>query len=359
MFSTLSSFIFFLVTSSSFDLVASAPTSLTSRRDQTDTTWARGYYIVPVAAGDKCLAASQPNPTAGTQVITTNCQNASKWSIPLVESGGAVVHDDSGLVLDLGNGNNKDKLTLRNFTGDDQSQFFRHGSDNRLSNNATNKCLDEGEDGPQVYDCYPQNTNQVWLIRQTPDAKNISEGIPVGSEVSTPNSNLQYIHPKDRGDVCVSAISSGPAAQDQAGVAFTYCAGTGFSNSGTNTSQDLMQWSLPTTDPDQVRLGSSGLCLETGANIVNSYGYEELKVADGMAVKVATCVDNSEGQKWTWDGQLLKSAIKSLDQSDQAGQCLNFAAVAGYVKMDNFLNLRPLQTWGCSTQNENELFRAY
>ncbi|WWC61280.1 uncharacterized protein I303_103861 [Kwoniella dejecticola CBS 10117] len=347
MFSSLSSIIFFLATSSfltSFNLVSAAPTSLTVRQDNTDTNWARGVYIAAVGAGDQCLSAADGNATSGTQVITTTCQNASTWTVPLMKSGGAVVHEGSGLTIDLGEANNRDKLTLQSYTGS-ATQVFVYGSNNRLFNNGTQKCIDQDStSGPQVYTCYAQSTNQAWLIRKTPEPQSLDD-IPKGQDLTPPNTDLSFIHPQGRKDICVSAISKEATPQAGDGVALTYCAGTGFVGSGYNTSQDLMQWSLPSTNQTgQVKLGSSGLCLETATQ--GSYG------ADGMALRLNECQDQSEDQESIWDGLLLKSSVRSSG----GDQCLNFAAEAGYVKMDNFLNLRPLQTWGCSNTNENELF---
>ncbi|WWD01579.1 hypothetical protein V866_008524 [Kwoniella sp. B9012] len=347
MFSKLTAVLLLLGSTSTF--VSSLPTSLIPRQSKAPSGWADGYYIAAVGQDKKCLAPAQSPAVEGIEIIATDCRNASTWRVPIQSSGGAVVHEKSQLVLDFGEGQSGSKVTLQNFTGKVEKQIFHYGSDDRLRiENGTkwpvDRCLDLGDDGPQVYQCFPDNTNQVWVIRQTPEPKNLTEGVPQGSEVAVQDSNLNFIHPQDRKDICVSAVSNSTAQASQ-GIAFTYCAGTGFAGSGYNTSHELMEWSLPGSGAGQVKLGSSNLCLETGANVwVDDAGGSEIpyfKVQNGMEIRLEECDENRTGQSWSWDGQLLRT-------SANANQCLNFAAEAGYVKMDNFLNLRPLQTWDCS-----------
>ncbi|WWC61279.1 uncharacterized protein I303_103860 [Kwoniella dejecticola CBS 10117] len=311
-----------LVASISFLTLASpAPTKLEVRQDSEDHSWAKGSYIAIVGARNECLSPAtsgsdtNANATEGTKVEAVQCHMAATWSVPLVESGGAIVHEDSGLVIDLGQNVNNGNLTLQTFSGDDQTQIFNYGADNRLSNNATGKCIDRGDDGLQIYDCRPNNVNQVWLIRTTPEAKALDDDAPTRSDASSSNSDLKYIQPKERKDLCISTISDGSSIQSNAGVALTYCAGSESSDSGNSTSADLMQWSLSGKEPGQVKLGSSGLCLETGGNVINSYGYEELTVVNAMGVRMATCDDQAPGQKWSSDQFMLKSAIEKTGVS--------------------------------------------
>ncbi|WVW83287.1 hypothetical protein I302_105306 [Kwoniella bestiolae CBS 10118] len=70
-----------------------------------------------------------------------------------------------------------------------------------------------------------------------------------------------------------------------------------------------------------------------------------------MAVRIEECQDEEKGQQWSWDGQLLRSSVDN-------NQCLNLAAEAGYVKMDNFLNIRPMQTWDCSNPDAGFFFET-
>ncbi|WVW83286.1 hypothetical protein I302_105305 [Kwoniella bestiolae CBS 10118] len=285
MISTLSIVLFFLASTSTLGL--GAPTSLVSRQTQSLNGWADGYYIAAVGRDKKCLGVSSNPASAGTQVVATDCQNASTWRVPILPSGGAIVHEESQLVLDIGEGGEEDQITisqpssqpqfswdlchLQGFTGNSTSQIFKYGSDNRLqlSNSSgwiTDRCIDFGENGPHMYGCYPDNTNQVWLIRQSPEPKNLTAGVPQGGEVAVSRSNLNFLHPQGRKDICVSAISSSAPNATQ-GIALTYCAGTGFSGSGYNTSHELMEWSLPGSYAGLVKLGSNNLCLEAGATI--------------------------------------------------------------------------------------------
>ncbi|WWC85339.1 uncharacterized protein L201_000202 [Kwoniella dendrophila CBS 6074] len=309
-----------------------------------------GYYIVSMGNGE-CLAPKDcSSPKEGSQVVTKECSKAPKWKVPIGEKGGEVVHIGSGLVLDVGTGKNNENVTLAKSSGNAASQSFIYGTDSRFTHQSA--CLDLGPNGPQSYDCFPQNTNQVYLLRQTPQPLTIDQSIPKGEEATCTKDGFDFLHPKGRNDICVSVVSESTARAEQ-GVALTYCSGKGFPGTNVHTSQELMEWSLPTKSQNgTVKLGSgeSGLCLEVGETIyVDDAKNHQFQVDNSMAVRVVKCDNNSKGQSWSWDGQFLKTTLKGYDQ------CLNILDGSGYIKMDNFFDIRPLQIWDCSKPDSNSV----
>ncbi|WRT66982.1 uncharacterized protein IL334_003948 [Kwoniella shivajii] len=336
---SLTSILFFLASQAT--LALSAPRPLIPRQSDNNAvqtyTSANGYYIAGIGVDKQCLAPADSPPVANSQIIMTDCQNATTWNIPLNES--YVIHPDTGLVFDLGQADNGGNITLQQ-ASDSAAQIFQYSPDNRLSSVNHTKCIDRGQDGPQVWDCYPQNTNQAWAIRKTAELSDLSSVPHAPGDISpsgkSSNGNtLNFLHPQNRTDICVTAIKNS-TGELQEGLALTYC----FGLATTNTPHELMEWELPYDKEGLVRLGQSGYCLEVGA-----YDNSAYKVENGMAIRTVTCDENAAGQRWFYKSgeRLLQSWVSG------SNQCLNWAAEASDVQMDNFLNLRPVQVWDCSS----------
>ncbi|OCF38343.1 hypothetical protein I317_07887 [Kwoniella heveanensis CBS 569] len=331
-----------------------------------------GLYVVSFK-NNQCLTPSLGYDTKnGDKLITLDCDDprVRTWHVPY--SAGLFGLSTLGLAMQPdGDGVNGDRMKASSRPVDLQKGWsvlitdpldgsktlWLWNTDNRIATSGGTQCLDMGKDGPQMYDCQPENTNQIWIMRNTTQPQRL-ENLPV-MDKGTGNG---YIHPRKRDDICVS-VASGDEPHSGHGVALTYCSGKG-DRSGPKeitTSQTALQWTLPPIDTaGRVKLtgAKAGLCLETGVRVKtrsktstssNVTEGEEKLFSDGMGIRVEICDEKRKGQEWHWNGKMLRVT------GGEGDQCLNLLDGAGPVPMSNFINLCPLQTWKCSNIDPNQV----
>ncbi|WWD00898.1 hypothetical protein V866_007836 [Kwoniella sp. B9012] len=117
------------------------------------------------ARDNKCLSPQGLRWTDGTQVVTVDCGSAARWDIN--PGSGSVILHGSTYALDAGTGSTNNAIVkLATSTPGAFQQTWYLTTDNRIAITGGNQCLDEGDNGPQTYQCTSGNTNQVWLIDQ-------------------------------------------------------------------------------------------------------------------------------------------------------------------------------------------------
>ncbi|AFR92718.1 hypothetical protein C343_00602 [Cryptococcus neoformans C23] len=111
----------------------------------------------------KCLSPNSNDNSNGVPVVTVNCDQAKTWDIN--PGSGSVILHGTNFALDAGTGsdNNEGVKIWTSYPGLFQQTWFLTG-DQRIAITGGNQCLDEGDNGPQTYQCTPYNTNQVWNI---------------------------------------------------------------------------------------------------------------------------------------------------------------------------------------------------
>ncbi|AAW41073.1 hypothetical protein CNBA5520 [Cryptococcus deneoformans B-3501A] len=111
----------------------------------------------------KCLSPNSNDYSNGVQVVTVSCDQAQTWDIN--PGSGSVILHGTNFALDAGTGsdNNEGVKIWTSYPGLFQQTWFLTG-DQRIAITGGNQCLDEGDNGPQTYQCTPYNTNQVWNI---------------------------------------------------------------------------------------------------------------------------------------------------------------------------------------------------
>ncbi|WWD21761.1 hypothetical protein CI109_106248 [Kwoniella shandongensis] len=99
----------------------------------------------------------------GTQVNSTDCDIGAYWDIN--PGSGSVILTGTTLALDAGLGteNNEIVKLWTSYPGLFQQTWYLT-DDNRIAITGGNQCLDEGDNGPQTYQCTTGNTNQIWYI---------------------------------------------------------------------------------------------------------------------------------------------------------------------------------------------------
>ncbi|WVF72339.1 hypothetical protein IAT40_007152 [Kwoniella sp. CBS 6097] len=318
-----------------------------------------GLYVVSFNT-NKCLTPSLGyNTTDGDRLIMLDCEDerVRTWHVPY--SAGLFGLSTLGLAVQPdGKGVNGDKMKITDpLDGSNSKTLWLWNTDNRIATSGGTQCLDMGKDGPQMFDCYPENTDQIWIMRNTTQPQRL-EDLPVMDK----GPGKGYIHPRKRDDICVS-VASGDEPHSGHGVALTYCSGKG-DRSGPKeitTSQTSLQWTLPSINTaGRIKLAGAkaGLCLETGirrkkrSKAGTTEGEEEEVFGDGMGIRVEICNDKRKGQDWHWNGKMLRVT------GGEGDQCLNILDGAGPVPMSNFINLGPLQTWKCSNIDPNQRFSA-
>ncbi|WWC68221.1 uncharacterized protein I206_102144 [Kwoniella pini CBS 10737] len=117
------------------------------------------------ARDNKCLSPSGTKWTNGTQITTVDCTGAARWDIN-PGSGSVILHGSTyALSAMTGNANNEN-VQLQTSVPGTFAQTWYLTTDNRIAITNGVQCLDEGNSGPQTYQCTTGNTNQVWIIDQ-------------------------------------------------------------------------------------------------------------------------------------------------------------------------------------------------
>jgi hypothetical protein len=98
-------------------------------------------------------------PANGVGLVTSDCGTATKWDIN--PGAGSVIVSGTNFALDAGvpQGNNMYAKVWQSFPGSTQQTWYLT-ADNRIAVNGGNQCLDQGDNGPQTYQCTNGNTNQ-------------------------------------------------------------------------------------------------------------------------------------------------------------------------------------------------------
>ena len=116
--------------------------------------------VIRSGRNGQCLSLpSGVQPANGVQLVTRDCNTATRWDIS--PGSGSVIVTGTGFALDAGvpEGNNMIAKVWQSYPGSPQQTWFLT-ADNRIAVTGGNQCLDEGDNGPQTYQCTTGNTNQ-------------------------------------------------------------------------------------------------------------------------------------------------------------------------------------------------------
>ena len=127
--------------------------------------------VIRSGRNGQCLSLpSGVQPANGVGLITRDCKTATRWDIS--PGSGSVIVTGTNFALDAGvpQGNNMYAKVWQSYPGSQQQTWFLT-ADNRIAVTGGNQCLDEGDNGPQTYQCTNGNTNQGTLasFHQTHD----------------------------------------------------------------------------------------------------------------------------------------------------------------------------------------------
>ncbi|KAI9639257.1 uncharacterized protein MKK02DRAFT_39553 [Dioszegia hungarica] len=310
-----------------------------------------GGFCLSVEGGRAAVAAGKV--TDGTPVVTLGCQAASFWDIS--RGSGSIVVSGTIYAFDIGltPGNNGPVKVWTSYPTSTQQTWYLT-DDNRIAQTGGFQCLDQGDNGPQTYECTTGNTNQVWNVRfndppPTPSASASSSASASASStvppvpLPTPTDILptvpknpsivkdiaglgQRLRPLGREDLCVTV--AGGYAGIGARVGIAGCFGNG------DTFTDLQLFDLPaegTAGP--VRLHSQPqLCLDAGDNPAN-----------GIGGKIWTCYEGLAQQQWLFSGSTLRTANN---------QCFDVVKESGPNNQKPYGTQADTQTWECSTNGD-------
>lgn len=116
--------------------------------------------VIRSGRNDQCLSLpAGATPVNGAGLVTRDCNTASRWDIN--PGAGSVVLSGTNFALDAGvpQGNNMYAKIWQSFPGSTQQTWYLT-ADNRIAVAGGNQCLDQGDNGPQTYQCTNGNTNQ-------------------------------------------------------------------------------------------------------------------------------------------------------------------------------------------------------
>ena len=121
--------------------------------------------VIRSGRNGQCLSLpSGVQPANGVGLVTKDCATATRWDIS--PGSGSVIVSGSNFALDAGvpQGNNMYAKVWQSYPGSQQQTWFLT-ADNRIAVTGGNQCLDQGDNGPQTYQCTNGNTNQGRLLR--------------------------------------------------------------------------------------------------------------------------------------------------------------------------------------------------
>ncbi|WVQ72192.1 hypothetical protein IAR50_001738 [Cryptococcus sp. DSM 104548] len=121
-----------------------------------------GVYIKSGVNGH-CLTPLYTQFQEGTPITTAACESAKTWDIN--PGSGSIVLHGTEFAMDAGTGTDNNEIVKlwTSYPGLFQQTWF-YTDDQRIAITGGNQCLDEGNLGPQTYQCTPYNDNQVWQI---------------------------------------------------------------------------------------------------------------------------------------------------------------------------------------------------
>ncbi|ODN74100.1 hypothetical protein L202_07560 [Cryptococcus amylolentus CBS 6039] len=152
---------------------------------------------IKASADGQCLTGAGGKWGIGTELTYGDCDSAPTWTVnSTAGSIGSIILEPANtspqLALDAGDGTtNNEKLTLQKSSPGLFQQTWLYTEDNRIAltggDNVSSvteeyQCLDHGDDGPQTYQCFTGNSNQIWYFVENEDAKDIL-GYPVTASV--------------------------------------------------------------------------------------------------------------------------------------------------------------------------------
>ncbi|WWD16291.1 hypothetical protein CI109_100717 [Kwoniella shandongensis] len=103
------------------------------------------------------------NLSNGLAVVSKPCDQATVWDINSGSGSIFVSNSDSAYALDAGeNPGNFGSLKIwQSYPGLYQQTWY-YTDDKRIAITGGDQCLDEGDNGVQLYQCTTGNTNQIW-----------------------------------------------------------------------------------------------------------------------------------------------------------------------------------------------------
>ncbi|ODN74516.1 hypothetical protein L202_06892 [Cryptococcus amylolentus CBS 6039] len=130
-----------------------------------------------------CLTGAGGKWGIGTAITTGLCSEAPTWTINNNGSGSIILEPSNTtpqLALDAGTGtdNNEGVKLWTSYPGLFQQTWY-YTDDNRIAITGGDQCLDQGDDGPQTYQCTTGNTNQIWYLEANQNATDPLTGYPI------------------------------------------------------------------------------------------------------------------------------------------------------------------------------------
>ncbi|WVQ75025.1 hypothetical protein IAR50_004634 [Cryptococcus sp. DSM 104548] len=130
-----------------------------------------------------CLTGAGGKWGIGTAITTGPCSEAPTWTLNADGSGSIIMEPLNivpNLALDAGTGtdNNEGVKLWESYPGLFQQTWY-YTEDNRIAITGGNQCLDQGDNGPQTYQCTTGNTNQIWYLVEDEDPTDPLTGYPI------------------------------------------------------------------------------------------------------------------------------------------------------------------------------------
>ncbi|WVW83285.1 hypothetical protein I302_105304 [Kwoniella bestiolae CBS 10118] len=137
------------------------------------------------------------------------------------------------------------------------------------------------------------------------------DDIPRGTDAPSTDGWKQYIHPKGRNDLCISAIPGDENYYSGQKVALTYC-----ETSPAPIETNFQQWVISPTPNNLIQIPGHNVCLQSGNTTLDEDRFPHTVFEDGQAVWLGWCNLVEEGEKWVVEGDEIwigNNDIKSLD----------------------------------------------
>nr|XP_031860805.1 uncharacterized protein CI109_003849 [Kwoniella shandongensis]KAA5527877.1 hypothetical protein CI109_003849 [Kwoniella shandongensis] len=270
-------FTYIVLLISSLQYALAAPTSLSKRYTSVKLkSFRTGQCLSPIG---RVLA-------DGVPVGTIDCSQARSWDIS--PGSGSVLISGTNYALDAGDGRtNNEKLKIwTSYPGLFQQTWYLT-NDDRIAITGGNQCLDQGDDGPQTYQCTTGNTNQIWTV-QTPTPEPPVFDPPFGTVYDDPPNGGRRLHPFARPDLCVTVDGANAVVGSRVDIA--YC----FANDSPYAQYQLFDLPNPVNARAVPLHSFTDLCLDVGAS-------PDL----GTRITLQSCAFPRSFHLWNFDGQTL------------------------------------------------------
>ncbi|ORX38866.1 ricin B lectin domain-containing protein [Kockovaella imperatae] len=228
----------------------------------------------------------------GSPVWVGDCSTATLWDIN-PGSGSVLVHG-TNFALDAGENphNFVPAKVWQSYPGLTQQTWYLT-PDNRIAITGGTMCLDEGDNGPQTYQCTTGDTNQIWYVDQpatsTSMAASTSSMAPSSTSSAAPS----------------ASASSGPTGPSTtiswngntgmcATVQGSFANGTPVNLAPCTKAANQMFYAF---DGGAIQLAGTNYCLDAGSN-----------PADGTQMKIWQCYFGLSQQVWNFNGNLISTA---------------------------------------------------